>query len=89
MINDLISRQAAIDLLARTAGVGNRALDKIRLLPSIPADDLITRKAVMAELVRTYNERYMLGEKDGLKLAWIESAVYRTPAAGKEEAQDD
>ena len=43
----------------------------------------------MAELVRTYNERYMLGEKDGLKLAWIESAVYRTPAVGKEAEHND
>lgn len=31
---DLISRQAALTALTSTAGVGNRALDKIRALPS-------------------------------------------------------
>lgn len=31
---DLISREAALTALASTAGVGNRALDKIRALPS-------------------------------------------------------
>lgn len=31
---DFISRQAALSALASTAGVGNRALDKIRALPS-------------------------------------------------------
>ena len=31
---DLISREAALTALTSTAGVGNRALDKIRALPS-------------------------------------------------------
>ena len=35
---DLISRQAALTALASTAGVGNRALDKIRALPSAHCD---------------------------------------------------
>ena len=33
-MDDLISRQAAIDALKPCAGVGNRALDKLRALPS-------------------------------------------------------
>lgn len=33
-MDDLISRQAALNALTSTAGVGNRALDKIRALPS-------------------------------------------------------
>lgn len=33
-MDDLISRQAALSVLASIAGVGNRALDKIRALPS-------------------------------------------------------
>lgn len=32
---DLIDRQAAIDALKPCAGVGNRALDKLRALPSL------------------------------------------------------
>lgn len=32
---DLIDRQAAIDALKPCAGVGNRALDKLRALPSV------------------------------------------------------
>lgn len=33
-MDDLISRQQAIDALIRVPGIGNRALDKIRELPS-------------------------------------------------------
>lgn len=32
---DLIDRQAAIDALKPCAGVGNRALDKLRALPTV------------------------------------------------------
>lgn len=35
---DLISREAALNALTSTAGVGNRALDKIRALPSAHCD---------------------------------------------------
>ena len=35
---DLISRAAALTALTSTAGVGNRALDKIRALPSAHCD---------------------------------------------------
>ena len=51
---DTISRQAALTALASTAGVGNRALDKIRALPSaqpdvpdICAGDVVSRQWLM------------------------------------------
>lgn len=34
-MSDLIDRQAAIEALKPCAGVGNRALDKLRALPSV------------------------------------------------------
>lgn len=37
-MSDLINRQAALTALTSTAGVGNRALDKIRALPSAHCD---------------------------------------------------
>ena len=37
-MDDVISRQAAIDALKRVPGVGNRALDKIRELPPITVE---------------------------------------------------
>ena len=38
-------------------------------------NDLVRRKDVMDSLVKEYNRRYSLGERNGLKLAWIEKAV--------------
>lgn len=42
-------------------------------------DDYISRKAVMASLIEEYNRRK---EDGGLKLAWIELAINRTPGTG-------
>ena len=41
-MDDLISRQQAIDALIRVPGIGNRALDKIRELPSAQPEELDT-----------------------------------------------
>lgn len=41
---DTISRQAALTALASTAGVGNRALDKIRALPSAQPEPLTDKE---------------------------------------------
>ena len=45
-------------------------------------DDMISREAVMKSLCDEYNRRYVSGEKGGLKLAYIESAVSRVPGVG-------
>lgn len=42
---------------------------------------LVDRKQVMEHLTKEYNRRFFQGERDGLKLAWIEKAVNDTPAA--------
>ncbi|MBR3238976.1 MAG: hypothetical protein IKF99_11120 [Oscillospiraceae bacterium] len=42
--------------------------------------DLVRRDEVMKALVTEYNRRYAAGEKDGLRLAWIEKAVNSVPA---------
>lgn len=42
-------------------------------------DDYISRKEVMASLTEEYNRRRADG---GLRLAWIELAVNRTPGSG-------
>ncbi len=39
----------------------------------------IDRKQVMEYLTKEYNYRHSQGERDGLKLAWIEKAVNSTP----------
>lgn len=57
-MNDLISRQAAIDALKHCAGVGNRALDKLRALPSADA----------VEVVRCNDCKHFHG--DGLECRW-------------------
>ena len=44
-------------------------------------DDLVRRDKVMMALVAEYDRRYLAGEKDGLRLAWIEKAVNSVPAA--------
>ena len=41
---DLISRKAALTALTSTAGVGNRALDKIRALPSAQPEPLTDKE---------------------------------------------
>lgn len=43
--------------------------------------DLIDRKAALASLVKEYNRRFELGEREGLRLAWIEKAIDDVPAA--------
>ncbi len=48
-------------------------------------NDLVNRRAVMDSLCKEYNRRYMAGEHDGLKLAWIEKAVNDTPPATQNE----
>lgn len=62
---DLISRAAALTALTSTAGVGNRALDKIRALPSVQSQqvtgklnaDCISRKAAIDALTEYGNGR--------------------------------
>lgn len=44
-------------------------------------NDIVRRKDVMDSLVKEYNRRYSLGERNGLKLAWIEKAVNDVTAA--------
>lgn len=39
------------------------------------SSDLIFRKAAMESLTKEYNRRFLAGDRDGLKLAWIEKAV--------------
>ena len=43
--------------------------------------DLIDRKAALASLVKEYNRRFDLGEREGLRLAWIEKAIDDVPSA--------
>lgn len=50
-------------------------------------NDLVRRKDVMDSLVKEYNRRFSLGERDGLKLAWIEKAVNDVPAAQQGKTQ--
>ena len=45
-------------------------------------DDMISREAVMKSLCDEYNRRYVSGDKGGLKLAYIETAVSRVPGVG-------
>ena len=48
-------------------------------------DDFVERNAVMNSIIAEYNRK---GDRDGLKLAWIEKAVNSVPAvnaAGKEQ----
>lgn len=47
--------------------------------------DLIRRDEVMDALTQEYNRRYAAGEKDGLRLAWIEKAVNSVTAADEED----
>lgn len=44
-------------------------------------NDLVRRKDVMDSLVKEYNRRFSLGERSGLRLAWIEKAVNDVDAA--------
>ena len=44
-------------------------------------NDLVRRKDVMDSLVKEYNRRFSLGERNGLHLAWIEKAVNDVPFA--------
>lgn len=46
-------------------------------------DELVSRKAVMDELVKEYNRRYDAGDRGGLKLAWIEKAVNSAPCVNQ------
>lgn len=48
-------------------------------------EDLISRKEAMKELTAEYNRRYALGEKDGLRLAWIEKAINSAPSVSIEQ----
>lgn len=61
---DLISRQAALDALTATAGVGNRALDKIRELPSAHCDycPYPDNYDGRVEVVRCKDCKYFAGE---------------------------
>lgn len=43
--------------------------------------DLIDRQAAIASLVKEYNRRFELGEREGLRMAWIEKAIDDVPAA--------
>ena len=45
---------------------------------------LIDRKQVMECLTKEYNRRFMQGDRDGLKLAWIEKAVDDAPEVDAE-----
>ena len=48
-------------------------------------NDIIRRRDVMDSLVKEYNRRLSLGERDGLKLAWIEKAVNEVEPARPEQ----
>ena len=50
-------------------------------------NDLVRRKDVMDSLVKEYNRRYILGERNGLKLAWIEKAVNEVDVAQQGKIQ--
>lgn len=50
-------------------------------------DDLISRTEVMRSLTAEYDRRSALGEKDGLRLAWIEKAVNETPSVEPNTAE--
>ena len=54
---DLISRQAALTALTSVAGVGNRALDKIRALPSAQPDN--------EDLIETIKNGITVSDGDG------------------------
>ncbi len=47
-------------------------------------NDLVRRKDVMDSLVKEYNRRFSLGERSGLRLAWIEKAVNEVDVAQPE-----
>ena len=55
--------------------------DALNLQPTCNqlATDCISRQAALASLVKEYNRRFSLGERNGLKMAWIEKAVDDTP----------
>lgn len=44
-------------------------------------NDFVRRSDVMDSMVKEYNRRYSLGERNGLHLAWIEKAVNDVPSA--------
>lgn len=49
-------------------------------------NDLVRRKDVMDSMVKEYNRRFSLGERNGLRLAWIEKAVNEVDVAQPTDA---
>lgn len=47
-------------------------------------NDFVRRNEVMDSLVKEYNRRFSLGERNGLRLAWIEKAVNEVKPAQPE-----
>lgn len=61
---DLISRQALINMLTRTPGVGNRILDVVRIAPTVLDDnDLCELEARFGKFVRFVVEDMITGEE--------------------------
>lgn len=49
------------------------AISDIKHAPTV--EDTVSREEVMRALKEEYNRRWTMGERAGLKLAWIEKAV--------------
>lgn len=78
---ELIDRQAAIDALKTCAGVGNRALDKLRALPSAEPRWIPVTTRPMDE-----EERLEWSEKLGYDIEYEDAVIYTSqlPDDGQE-----